>query len=311
MALGGIKKLFRGLTRTRESLTTSLQTLVGNRPVDEETLEDLEVDLLAADLGPTLTREVIDALRVQAKKGSLSTADLRPALKELLMADLRDGKQEDRVVRSDGRPHVVFVVGVNGSGKTTTIGKMAAREKGAGRSVMMVAADTFRAAAIDQLERWSERSGADFVSQREGADPASVVFDGLQAARARGTDLVLVDTAGRLHTKVNLMAELEKLTRVARKVIDDAPDEVLLVLDATTGQNGLNQAKNFTKAATLTGVVLTKLDGTAKGGVTLGIRRELGVPVRMVGVGEGLDDLLDFDAEAFVDGLLGTAQDPS
>jgi fused signal recognition particle receptor len=311
MALGGFKKLFRGLTRTRESLTTSLQSLVGNRPVDEETLEDLEVDLLTADLGPALTREVIDALRIEARKGSLSTTDLKPALKELLLAGLCDGKADEPVSRVEGRPHVVFVVGVNGSGKTTTIGKLAAREKAAGRSVMLVAADTFRAAAIDQLERWSERSGADFINQREGSDPASVVFDGLQAARARGTDLVLVDTAGRLHTKVNLMAELEKLTRVARKVIEEAPDEVLLVVDATTGQNGLSQAKNFTKAATLTGVVLTKLDGTAKGGVTLGIRRELGVPIRMVGVGEGLDDLLEFDAEAFVDGLLGSGREQS
>jgi len=309
MALGGIKKLFRGLTRTRESITTSLQSLVGNRPVDEETLEDLEVDLLTADLGPVLTREVIDELRQRAGKGGLSSADLRPALKELLLAGLGDHQPVDSVQRPAGRPRVVFVVGVNGSGKTTTIGKMAAREAGAGRSVMVVAADTFRAAAIEQLQRWAERSGADFISQRQGADPASVVFDGLQAARARGTDLVLVDTAGRLHTKVHLMAELEKLTRVARKVIDGTPDEVLLVVDATTGQNGLNQAKQFTQAAPLTGVVLTKLDGTAKGGVTLGIHRELGVPVRMVGVGEGLDDLLDFDAEEFVDGLLGIGQE--
>ncbi len=309
MALSGFKKLFRGLSRTRESLTTSLQSLVGNRPVDEETLEDLEVDLLTADLGPTLTREVVDALRQRARKGSLSTADLRPALRELLLDGLRNGAPGNDVERQAGRPHVVFVVGVNGSGKTTTIGKLAARERSAGRSVMMVAADTFRAAAIDQLQRWAERSGSDFISQREGADPASVVFDGLQAAKARGTDLVLVDTAGRLHTKANLMAELEKLTRVARKVIEGAPDEVLLVVDATTGQNGLNQARTFTQAATLTGVVLTKLDGTAKGGVTLGIHREVGIPVRMVGVGEGLDDLLQFDAEAFVDGLLGTGQE--
>ena len=305
MALGGIKKLFRGLTRTRESLTTSLKSLVGTQPVDEDTLEDLEVDLLTADLGPALTREVMDALRQRAKKGGLTTGDLRPALRELLLAGLNHGQPGSASDRAAGRPHVVFVVGVNGSGKTTTIGKMAAREKAAGRSVMMVAADTFRAAAIDQLQRWAERAGVDFIRQREGADPASVVFDGLQAARARGTDVVLVDTAGRLHTKVNLMAELEKLTRVARKVIEDAPDEVLLVVDATTGQNGLSQAKTFTAAARLTGVVLTKLDGTAKGGVTLGIHRELGVPVRMVGVGEGLDDLLPFDAEAFVDGLLG------
>jgi fused signal recognition particle receptor len=309
MVLGGFKKLFRGLARTRESLTSSLQSLTGNRPVDEQTLEDLEVDLLSADLGPNLTREIIDALRQRAKKEGLSTEDLRPVLRELLLAGLESHAPDARIHEIEGGPRVVFVVGVNGSGKTTTIGKLAARAKEAGRTVMMVAADTFRAAAIEQLERWAERSGADFVSQREGADPAAVVFDGLQAARARGTDLVLVDTAGRLHTKVNLMTELEKLARVAGKVVSGAPHEVLLVVDATTGQNGMNQAKSFTQAAALTGVVLTKLDGTAKGGVTLGIQKELGVPIQMVGVGEQLDDLLEFDAGQFVDGLLGIGRE--
>jgi len=206
-----------------------------------------------------------------------------------------------------GKPHVIFVVGVNGGGKTTTVGKLAHKEREAGRKPIVVAADTFRAAAIEQLERWAERAGVDLIKHRDGADPAAVVFDALKAAQARGADTVLVDTAGRLHTKTNLMAELEKLTRIAGREIDGAPHEVLLVVDATTGQNGLAQAQEFTRAAGLTGVVLTKLDGTAKGGVALGIHRRLGVPVRFVGVGEAIDDLLDFDAEAFLDGLLGQA----
>jgi len=198
-------------------------------------------------------------------------------------------------------------VGVNGGGKTTTVGKLAAREKVAGRHVMIVAADTFRAAAIDQLERWAERAGVELTKHRERADPAAVVFDALQSAKARGVDAVYVDTAGRLHTKSSLMAELGKLGRVAGREVPGAPHEVLLVIDATTGQNGLAQAGEFTRALGLTGVVLTKLDGTAKGGVALSIHRRLGVPIRYVGVGEGLDDLLDFDPDAFVEGLLGTA----
>jgi fused signal recognition particle receptor len=200
---------------------------------------------------------------------------------------------------------VVFIVGVNGGGKTTTIGKLAARERAAGRKVIVAAADTFRAAAIDQLERWAERADVEVIRHREGSDPSAVVFDALKAARSRGVDTVLVDTAGRLHTKAPLMAELEKMSRIAAREVPGAPHEVLLVIDATTGQNGLAQAREFTKAAAITGVVLTKLDGTAKGGVALVIRRQLGVPIRYVGVGEGLDDLLDFDAEAYLDGLLG------
>ncbi len=308
MVFGTMKKLFRGLSRTRDNLTQTLQTLVGNRPVDEETLEGLEVDLLSADLGPALTAEVVDVLRSRIRKGQLTGDDLRGTMREILMEGLtRD--EPAPIVRATDRPHVVFVVGVNGSGKTTTIGKIASREKAMGNKVVMVAADTFRAAAIDQLERWSERSDVELVKHKEGSDPAAVVFDGLQAARTRKADIVLVDTAGRLHTKVNLMAELEKLTRVADKVLPGAPDEVLLVVDATTGQNGLNQAKEFTRAAGLTGVVLTKLDGTAKGGVTLAIRKELGVPIRMVGVGEAIEDLMEFDPGAFVDGLLGIPEE--
>ncbi len=305
MALGGrIKKLFRGLTRTRESLGESMQTFVGGvRQVDEDVLDDLEAALLSADLGPALAAEVVEAVRERARKASMDEVALRAALREVLAEAL--GPETAADANAPVKPRVTFVVGGNGGGKTTTVGKLASRMQSAGRTTMVVAADTFRAAAVEQLERWAERSGATVVKQREGADPASVVFDALGAARARGFDEVLVDTAGRLHTKSNLMAELEKLSRVAGRQIPDAPHDVLLVVDATTGQNGLTQAEEFTRATTLSGVVLTKLDGTAKGGVALAIRRRLGVPIRYVGVGEAVDDLLAFDAEAFLDGLLG------
>lgn len=305
MAFGGrIKKLFRGLSRTRENLADSMKTFVGAvETVDENVLDDLEAALLTADLGPALASEVVEALRDRARRESMDRGALDAALRELLRGNLDDGAASPGP--ADG-PRVTFVVGVNGGGKTTTVGKLAARERAEGRRTMVVAADTFRAAAVEQLERWAERAGADVVKQREGADPASVVFDALGAARARNYDVVLVDTAGRLHTKSNLMAELAKLSRVAAKQIPDAPHDVLLVVDATTGQNGLAQAEEFTRAATLTGVVLTKLDGTAKGGVALAIRRRLGVPIRFVGVGEAVDDLLPFEADAFVDGLLGS-----
>jgi len=302
------KKLFQGLTRTRENLSETMRTLVGGgHEVDESVLEDLEVALLAADLGPALTSEIVETIRGRARAERMDEVGLRAALRELLRATLTQATVPSDASGGPSRPRVVFVVGVNGGGKTTTVGKLAARERAEGRATMVVAADTFRAAAVEQLERWAERAGAVVVKQREGADPAAVVFDALGSARARGIDVVFVDTAGRLHTKANLMAELEKLARVASKQIPGAPHEVLLVVDATTGQNGLNQAEEFTRAAALTGVVLTKLDGTAKGGVALGIRRRLGVPIRFVGVGEAVDDLLPFDADAFVDGLLGEA----
>ena len=297
MALSIFKKLARGLTRTRESIAAAIGGLGPAAALDEEAIEDLETGLLGADLGPDLTADVIHAVRERASRGEGSVVD---AVRETL----RGALDHDAQVERNGKPHVVFVVGVNGGGKTTTVGKLAALESAAGRRVMIVAADTFRAAAIEQLERWGERSGAELVKQREGADPAAVVFDALQAAASRGVDTVLVDTAGRLHTKTNLMAELEKLGRIARREVEGAPHEVLLVVDATTGQNGLTQAEEFTRATRLTGVVLTKLDGTAKGGVALVIQRKLGVPVQYVGVGEGLDDLLDFDPDAYVDGLL-------
>ncbi|HEX4825700.1 MAG TPA: signal recognition particle-docking protein FtsY [Candidatus Polarisedimenticolaceae bacterium] len=306
MAFESWKKLVRGLTRTREGIAETLREAFGAAEVDESTLDDLESGLLASDLGPALTAEVIDAVRRQARSKTLDGAGLRQALRETLRARLDDGP----AAPDPGTPpRVTFIVGVNGGGKTTTIGKLAARERASGRRVLVVAADTFRAAAIDQLERWGERAGVEVVRHREGADPSAVVFDALQAARARRIESVLVDTAGRLHTKTPLMAELEKMARVASREVPGAPHEVLLVVDATTGQNGLTQAREFTKAVPVTGVVLTKLDGTAKGGVALAIRKDLGVPVRFVGVGEAVDDLLDFDPDAYVDGLLGVASE--
>jgi fused signal recognition particle receptor len=303
MAFSVFKKLFKGLARTREGLASTFQSVVGSRPVDEEVLEDLETGLLAADLGPSLTADVMRAVREKARREALDGDGLRAAVREALRALL-----PAPAATGDGgpRPHVVFVVGVNGGGKTTTVGKLAARDRARGRKVVVVAADTFRAAAIDQLERWVERAGAEILKQKEGSDPSAVVFDALRSAGPRGVDTVLVDTAGRLHTKSNLMAELSKMARVAGREVEGAPHEVLLVVDATTGQNGVSQALEFTRAVPITGVILTKLDGTAKGGVALSIHRQIGVPIRYVGVGEAVDDLLDFEPDAYVDGLLGS-----
>ena len=299
MAFRSLSKLVRGLSRTRENLATTFRSVLGAEKIDEATLEDLETALLSADLGPTLTEEVLEAARKSARGGA---EGLRAAVEKVLLAALPDTAAE---LPSRGTPHVVFVVGVNGGGKTTTVGKLAAQEKQEGRTPIVVAADTFRAAAIDQLQRWAERADVEMIRQREGADPAAVVFDALKAAKARNVDTVLVDTAGRLHTKTNLMAELSKLARIADREVPGAPHEVLLIIDATTGQNGLTQAQEFTRATKLTGVVLTKLDGTAKGGVALEIHRKLGVPIRFVGVGEKTEDLLTFDPAAYVQGLLG------
>jgi fused signal recognition particle receptor len=305
VAFEAFKKLVSGLTRTREGIGATLRSVFSAGVVDEAALDDLEGRLLASDVGPSVTDSVLSGVRAQARAGTLDGAALRAAMRRALRAAL-----EGAVPAASPAvpPRVVFIVGVNGGGKTTTIGKLAARERALGRKVIVAAADTFRAAAIDQLERWAERAGVEVVRQKEGSDPSAVVFDALRAARARGVDTVLVDTAGRLHTKAPLMAELEKMARVAAREVEGAPHEVLLVIDATTGQNGLAQAREFTKAAMITGVALTKLDGTAKGGVALVIRRELGVPIRYVGVGEGIDDLLDFDADAYVDGLLGAEE---
>ena len=277
-----------------------MRTVLGAGRPDAKSLEDLEATLLAADLGPALSEELLEVVRKTARGASSN------GVREALRRTLREALPAAVPVRPavDVRPRVVFVVGVNGGGKTTTVGKLAALEAAEGRKVLVVAADTFRAAAIEQLELWAERAGVELIRQREGADPAAVVFDSLQAAKKRAVDTVLVDTAGRLHTKVNLMAELSKIARVAGREVAGAPHEVLLVIDATTGQNGLAQAEEFHRVAQLTAVVLTKLDGTAKGGVALAIHKRLGLPIRYVGVGEALDDLLPFDPDAFVDGLL-------
>ena len=302
MAFDAFRRMFRGLARTREGIASTVRSALGAHEVDATTLDDLEAALLASDLGPALSEEVLEALRQRARKEGLDASGLRSSLHDALRSLLPNAPP---ATGSGARPRVVYIVGVNGGGKTTTVGKLARRERDAGRSVLVVAADTFRAAAIEQLETWAARAGVELVKQKEGADPSAVVFDGLRAARARNIDTVLVDTAGRLHTKTNLMAELEKMSRVAAREVEGAPHESLLVVDATTGQNGIAQAREFTKAGGITGVILTKLDGTAKGGVALAIHRELGVPIRYVGVGETVEDLLDFDPDAYVRGLLG------
>ena len=268
----------------------------------EQRFDALEEALLAADVGARTTQVLLDRLRASSAAAADSTA-LRQSLRSEVLAMLEKPAATEPTVA----PWVILVTGVNGVGKTTTIGKLAARHKASGRKVLVIAADTFRAAAIEQLGVWAERTGSDIVRHEQGADPSAVVFDGLRAARARGADVVLVDTAGRLHTRTPLMEELSKVRRTVGRELPGAPHEVLLVLDATTGQNALSQAKAFTEATSVTGVVVTKLDGTAKGGIVLAVGRELGIHVRYVGVGEGLDDLRPFDAEEFVDGLLGPA----
>ena len=302
--MGLLDRLRGGLARTREVLETPLEDLArGRRPLDSAALESVEEALLAADLGLPAVNDAIEVLR--ARSGEIARGGLS-AMRETLRAELRRALERPQGKAPFGaRPWVVFVVGVNGAGKTTTIGKLAAAWVGEGRSVLACAADTFRAAAAEQLEAWAGRAGASFHRGKEGADPAAVLTDALRKARAHGTDAVLVDTAGRLHTKSNLMAELAKMARVAAREIPGAPHETLLVLDATVGSSGLAQGREFAKAGGVSGLVLTKLDGTAKGGVAVAVVRELGVPIRYVGVGEKLDDLLPFDAAAFADGLLG------
>ncbi len=295
-------RLKRGLTRTNAILNTDVGDLMrGRRPLEEKDLETIEEALIAADLGLPAVQDAMQVLR--ARSGEI-WKDGREAMRTLLAGEIRKTLETPRgPVPFLQRPWVVFVVGVNGAGKTTTIGKLAQAWNAQGRTSMLCAADTFRAAAAEQLEAWAERTGSPFHRGAEGADPSAVLTDALRAARSRGHDAVLVDTAGRLHTKGNLMAELNKMARVAGREIPEAPHESLLVLDATVGSNGLAQGREFAKAAGVTGLVLTKLDGTAKGGVAVAVVRELGVPIRYVGVGESAEDLLPFDARAFAEGL--------
>jgi fused signal recognition particle receptor len=298
------ERMKQAVTRTRENLTERLEEVVNFRKeIDATTLDDLEATLISADLGSTTTREVLSAMREKVDRKQIGNgAELKRVLKDELLAILnRAAEAKPKVVAAP--PEVILVVGVNGVGKTTTIGKLAHSLRAQGKTVLLAAADTFRAAAIEQLEIWGERTGTEVIKSKPGGDPSAVLFDALQAAKARQTDYVIVDTAGRLHNKQNLMAELEKMYRTAQRVIPGAPHETLLVMDATTGQNGLQQAKVFTEAAGVTGIVLTKLDGTAKGGVVIAISREMNLPVRYVGVGEKQSDLIPFNAVDFVDSL--------
>jgi fused signal recognition particle receptor len=299
-----LDRMKEAVTRTRENLSERIEQVVSfGKEIDRATLDDLEATLLAADLGTTTTHEVLEKLREKADRKQIGNVDeLKRLLKEEILAILTTTDSQP-VTRVDGTPEVILVVGVNGTGKTTTIGKLAQVLRSDGKTVLLCAADTFRAAAIEQLEVWGQRTGTEVIRTKAGGDPSAVLYDALQAASARHTDYVIVDTAGRLHTKTNLMAELEKMRRTAQRIIPGAPHETLLVMDATTGQNGLQQARQFTQSAGVTGIVLTKLDGTAKGGVVVAISRELGVPVRYVGVGEKIGDLLPFDPRDFVDSL--------
>lgn len=298
------ERMKQAVSRTRENLSERIDEVVSlNAEIDRNTLDDLEATLIGADLGTKTTEQLLEALREKAARKQIGdVAELKRLLKEEVRNVLvRANVPPVQVV--DGDPEVIMVVGVNGTGKTTTIGKLANVFRADGKNVLLCAADTFRAAAIEQLEVWGDRTGTEVIKTKSGGDPAAVLFDALQAAKARNLDYVIVDTAGRLHTKSSLMTELEKMRRTAQRIITGAPHETLLVVDATTGQNGLQQAKLFTESAGVTGIVLTKLDGTAKGGIVVAISNELGLPVRYVGVGEKAGDLLRFDAEAFVDSL--------
>jgi fused signal recognition particle receptor len=303
---GFFERLKKGVEKTRAGLVSRLEdVLAGGKQIDAELLEELEATLIGADLGVRTTAEILELAREKADRKAIGDAgELKQLIRDHLLEVLKSTEKPIAAVTEP--PAVVLVVGVNGSGKTTTIGKLAHRYKSEGASVLLAAADTFRAAAIEQLEIWGRRTGTEVIRQKPGADPSAVVYDAVHAARARKVDCVIVDTAGRLHTKSNLMAELEKMRRTASRLVPSAPHEVLLVMDATTGQNGLEQARRFTETSGVTGIVLTKLDGTAKGGIVVAIARELGLPIRFVGVGEQADDLLPFDAPSFLTSILET-----
>ena len=301
--MGFFDKLKKGLSKTRENITNKIEKLIiGYADIDDDLLDELEEILIMADVGVNTTDKLMEAVRKGIKKKEINTPeDLKPFLQDRISEILTTGSDETKV--AENGPTVILVIGVNGVGKTTTIGKLASYYQGQGKSVMLAAADTFRAAAIDQLQVWGDRTGTKVIAHEEGSDPAAVAFDAVKAAKARNIDVLLIDTAGRLQTKANLMEELKKINRVIQREIPEAPHETLLVLDATTGQNAISQANIFTKAAPITGVVLTKLDGTAKGGVVIGIKAELSMPVKWIGVGEGVEDLRPFVAEDFAKAL--------
>ncbi len=299
--MGFFAKIKAGLTRTKENIGHSIDQLFAGE-LNDDFYDELEETLILGDMGVDTTLKAVENLRRRVKEEKIKDMDsARACLRRVLTEMLQVGEPELHLTTT---PSVALFIGVNGVGKTTTIGKLSAKMKGEGKRVLMAAADTFRAAAADQLEIWSQRSGVEIVRQHEGADPAAVVFDALTAAKARGTDVILIDTAGRLHNKQNLMNELNKISRVVDRELPGCDRETLLVLDATTGQNGLIQAKQFKEAAGITGIVLTKLDGSAKGGIVIAIAQELQVPVKYIGVGEGIDDLMPFEAEAFVEALI-------
>ncbi|HUN87696.1 MAG TPA: signal recognition particle-docking protein FtsY [Terriglobales bacterium] len=301
---GFFERMKQAVTRTRENLSERIDEVVSfSTEIDRNTLDDLEATLIGADLGTKTTEQLLYRLREKADRKQISdVAELKSLLKAEVL-NLLTRANIPPISPEQGDPEVVLIVGVNGTGKTTTIGKLSHFLRGQGKSVLLCAADTFRAAAIEQLEVWGDRTGTEVIKTKPGGDPAAVLFDALEAAKARHVDYIIVDTAGRLHTKSSLMTELEKMRRTAQRFITGAPHETLLVVDATTGQNGLQQAKLFTESAGVTGIVLTKLDGTAKGGIVVAIANELGVPVRYVGIGEKAADLIPFDAKAFVDSL--------
>ena len=299
--VGFFEKLKNGLKKTKDGFMSKLELLMNSfTKIDEDFFDELEETLILSDIGAETSMEICDKLRQAVKRtGATDPADVKKLLREIIAEMLTGGNE----LRLDTKPSVIMVIGVNGAGKTTTIGKLAANLKSQGKKVIVAAADTFRAAAIDQLNVWTDRAGVDIIKHSEGSDPAAVVFDALSAAKARGADVVLCDTAGRLHNKKNLMEELKKIARVISREVPDASVETLLVLDATTGQNAVNQAKLFSESAEITGIVLTKLDGTAKGGIIIPIKNELGIPVKLVGVGEKIDDLQPFVPEDYVQAL--------
>ncbi len=293
----------KAVAKTRDSLVEQIDDIFqGRKVIDEQLLDELEMTLISADIGVRTTSEILETVRDKLSRQQLANPEeLKLHLAQHMM-EILNGSDASAVPKV-APPEVILIVGVNGTGKTTTIGKMAQHLKGEGKKVLLCAGDTFRAAAAEQLEVWGQRTGTDVIKQKAGADPSAVLFDALQAAKARGVDCVIVDTAGRLHNKVHLMSELDKMRRTAGKLLPGAPHQVLLVLDAVTGQNGLEQARQFLATSGVTGIVLTKLDGTAKGGIVIAIARELGLPIRYVGIGEKIDDLVRFDAESFVRSL--------